>query len=286
MQFILSGLGNWYSMWKTIREAALAADRLGFHGLALPDHFLWGAEAVKWEGVVEGFDATLDSWTALAHLAAITDTIRLGTLVTPMSLRPPTILAKIVATLDVISGGRVFLGVGAGWSKREFEVYGEWAEPRVRVDKTAEAVEVVKRLWTMDRAEFNGRHYVVRDGVLEPKPVQKPYPPLVFGGENKRMLTLAGLHADICYIPPWVKMGVEKARAIVDLAASEAGRRDKIEYAFGKTTPPTRFNPKDYEAELENASNSGYSYYVVSFPRSSYVESMTLFAKEIMPSYL
>ncbi|MEM3031565.1 MAG: LLM class flavin-dependent oxidoreductase, partial [Nitrososphaerota archaeon] len=287
MKVILAGLGNWYSVWNIVKESASTADQLGFHGLALPDHFVWGAEAASWEGVVEGFDATLDSWTAIAYLAAMTDKLRLGTLVTPMSLRPPTILAKIVATVDVISGGRVFLGVGAGWSRREFEIYGEWAEPRIRVDMTAEAVEVVRRLWTMERAEFTGRHYLLRDGVLEHKPIQKPHPPLVFGGENRRMLRLAGKYADICYIPPWVKMGVEKAREVVDAAASEAGRLGKIAYAGGRTSPPTpRFEPGVYFRDLEKAVNAGCSYYVVSFPRSSYVESMRRFASEVMPSYL
>ncbi len=282
----MAGLGNWCSMWNIIRDAATAADRLGFYGLALPDHYIWGREAAAWEGVVEGFDATLDSWTALAYLSAETERLKLGTLVTPMTLRPPAILAKIVATVDVISGGRVFLGVGAGWSRREFEVYGEWVEAAERVDKTAEAVELVKRLWTMERVDFTGRYYSVLEGVLEPKSVQKPHPPLVFGGEHLRMLRLAGKYADICYIPAWIKMGFERALLTVRTAAAEAGRGDVIAFAGGRTAPLTpKFDPEAYFKDIEKALNAGCGYYVVSFPRDSYTTSMDAFASQVMPSY-
>jgi alkanesulfonate monooxygenase SsuD/methylene tetrahydromethanopterin reductase-like flavin-dependent oxidoreductase (luciferase family) len=286
MKFIVAGLGNWYSLWNLIREAASAADRLGFYGLAIPDHYIWGREAAAWVGVVEGFDATLESWTALAYLSAETERLKLGTLVTPMSLRPPTILAKVVSTVDIISGGRVFLGVGAGWSKREFEVYSDWSEAAVRVDKTAEAVELVKKLWTMERVDFMGRYYRVRNGILEPKPIQKPHPPLVFGGERLRMLRLAGKYADICYIPPWIKMGFEKALLTVRAAASEAGRGDMIAFAGGSTSPlSSKFDPEAYIRDVEKALGIGCSYYVVSFPRDSYIQSMEAFASTVVPSF-
>lgn len=287
MRFIAVGLGNWYSMWETVKRAVIEADRLGFFGFALPDHFLWGEEAVRWEGFVEGFDATIDSWTAIAYLSGITDRLRLGTLVTPLTLRPPAILAKIVTTVDLLSKGRVFLGVGAGWSRREFEMYAEWDEPRVRVEKTAEAVRLITMLWTMSKIDFDGKYYKIHNGVFEPKPIQRPYPLLLFGGVGRRMLELAGLHADICFIPQWINMDFRRAREIVDSVAAKASRRDKLTYAGGRTSPPSnRFNESAYLQDIEQALHNGCKYYMAAFPRNTYIDSMKRFAFEIMPSYV
>ncbi len=129
----------------------------------MPDHYL------RAEG---RDDATLDSWFALAHLASITNKIHVGTMVTPIPFRPPALLAKMVATLDVISNGRTFLGIGAGWSKREFEAYGEWNNSAVRVSKTEEGVKLILSLWTEKRTDFHGKYYHSKEGILEPKPIQ------------------------------------------------------------------------------------------------------------------
>jgi len=182
MKFILS-LSNWYRHWELVSAAAIRADELGFWGLAMPDHYL------RAQG---RDDATLDSWIGLCHLASKTSAIHVGTMVTPIPFRPPAILAKMVSTVDVISMGRTFLGVGAGWSRREFEAYSEWNEPSVRVAKTEEGLRLILDFWTKDKVEFQGKYYHAIGGVLEPKPIQKPHPPLLFGGLSRRMLQLAG----------------------------------------------------------------------------------------------
>ena len=133
MEFILAIGGNWYSGWQDIKKAVPEADRLGFWGFVMPDHYMWGQNM--------GGDSTLDTWISLAYLASKTENIRLGTLVTPIPFRSPSILAKMISTLDTISQGRVVLGVGAGWSQAEFEGYSEWNEPKIRVDKTEEGLE-------------------------------------------------------------------------------------------------------------------------------------------------
>src|SRR3989442_147583 len=92
-------------------------------------------------------DSTLESWIALTYIAAKTQNIKLGTIVTPIPFRPPAILAKMVATMDVLSSGRAILGVGAGWSQTEFEGYSTWDDPKTRVDKTREGVELILQLW-------------------------------------------------------------------------------------------------------------------------------------------
>lgn len=107
----------------------------------------------------------------------------------------------MVSTLDVLTDGRTVLGIGAGSSQSEFEAYSLWDTARVRVEKTAEAVQSVLRLWTKRTVDFAGKYFRAKGAVLEPKPRQKPHPPLIFGGIGPRMLQIAGRYADICLIP-------------------------------------------------------------------------------------
>lgn len=108
MRFFFAGLGNFHRSWKLIEEAVPIADDLGFYGVLFPDHFMWNRDRMPER------NSTLDTWTAISYLAAKTRRLMLGTLVTPIPLRPPGVLARTVATVDVISSGRAILGVGAG----------------------------------------------------------------------------------------------------------------------------------------------------------------------------
>ena len=161
-------------------RAAKLAEEAGLDSFLVWDHYM-----------LPQTDQTLEALALLGYLAGRTERIRLGTCVTPLPLRPPGILAKAVATLDVLSGGRIILGVGAGWHRPEFEAYSEWLDDAARVDKTEEALRLMIELWTKPRVSFSGKYYRVRDAVLEPKPVQKPHPPLWFGTAGRRMLGLA-----------------------------------------------------------------------------------------------
>jgi alkanesulfonate monooxygenase SsuD/methylene tetrahydromethanopterin reductase-like flavin-dependent oxidoreductase (luciferase family) len=114
LRFILQA-GNWSAQWQLIEKAVPLADEMGFWGFLMPDHYMWGED--------RGGNSTLETWTTLSYLAGKTKRLKLGTLVTPIPFRPPGILAKEVSTLDVISGGRTILGIGAGWSQTEFEGY-------------------------------------------------------------------------------------------------------------------------------------------------------------------
>ena len=128
-----------------------------------------------------------DAWTTLAALAARTTTLRLGTLVSPATFRAPALLANAAATADHVSGGRIELGIGAGWNEREHRAFGfPFPETSVRVEMFAEQLEIVHRLWTEERVDFRGRHYVLEDAPGLPKPVQRPHPPLIVGGGGRR----------------------------------------------------------------------------------------------------
>lgn len=280
MKFLLGGLGNFYGFWKLAEQAVHAADDLGYYGVVFPDHFMWDRREMP------DRNSTLDTWTMLSYLAAKTDTLRLGTLVTPIPFRPPGILAKTVSTLDIISSGRVFLGVGAGWSQTEFEGYGEWDDPKTRVDKTEEGIQLILRLWQEEKVDFQGKFYKARGAVLDPKPVQKPHPPLLFGGISWRMLRLAGRFGNMCYIAPWVRITFKRAKSIVEREARRVGRHDQLSFGAGSPTFQGRhFDIKAAQQGIQTASDSGCEFYITSFPRDDYLHSEKEFAAEIIPSY-
>jgi F420-dependent oxidoreductase-like protein len=143
--------------------------------------------------------ACLEGWTLLAALAAQTERLRLGLLVTSNLYRSPPVLAKIATTVDLISGGRLLLGLGAGWSSPEQDAYGA---PRLsateRIGRLAEACQIIVRAWTQDAFDFDGRYYQLKGVHAQPKPIQQPYPPILIGGRGERLtLRVVAEHADI-----------------------------------------------------------------------------------------
>jgi alkanesulfonate monooxygenase SsuD/methylene tetrahydromethanopterin reductase-like flavin-dependent oxidoreductase (luciferase family) len=285
MKFFLGGLGNWPSDYPQVEKAVLLAEDSGFDGALIPDHYQYGSSPLLQFG---NPNSTLDAWIALTYLAGKTTRIHLGTLVTPIPFRPPGITAKMVTTLDVLSGGRVIFGVGAGWSKTEFEGYSTWDKPKIRVDKTKEGLELMIKLWTQDKVTHKGTHYKAKNAVLDPKPVQTPYPKLLFGGAGKRMLKLAGKYADICYTPRLsAKTDIAAMRDTVLQAAKRANRVNKLAFLGGTIfTFRTSYNPEQYVRRIEQSRNAGDKYYLVALPRSkAFFDNLKSFAKDIMPSF-
>jgi F420-dependent oxidoreductase-like protein len=161
--------------WEQWLALAAAAEEAGIEALFRSDHYL-SLEA-------PGERASLDAWTTLAGLAARTSRIRLGTLVSPATFRHPSVLAKAVATVDHISGGRVELGLGAGWMELEHRAYGfDFPPTSERVARFAEQLEIVHRVWTEEATTFRGRFYELEECPGLPKPLQRPRPPIIVGG--------------------------------------------------------------------------------------------------------
>ncbi len=266
LKFILTGLGNLYLSWKLVVAGVQEAEEAGYWGVVFPDQYMWDPSHLGVD-TYHGIDSTVETWMALTHLAAKTKRTRLGTWVTPIPLRPPGVLAKMVSTLDLVSGGRCLLGVGAGSTRRMFEAYSQWEPPKVRVDKTREGVELILKLWSEEKVDYNGRYYKAKGEVLDPKPVQKPHPPLLFGGAGRRMLQLAGMYADICYVPPWSKMSQEQAREVVLAEARRNKRQSRITFAYAHTPlgPTGHYDRKDYGKHVEEASKNGFEYFITAF---------------------
>jgi F420-dependent oxidoreductase-like protein len=165
--------------WQQWCDLADACEEHGVATLYRSDHYISQAN--------ETGNVAHDAWTTLAALASRTTTLRFGTLVSPATFRLPGLLANAVATVDHVSGGRIELGLGGGWMEREHRAYGfPFPETSVRLEMFAEQLEIVHRLWTEDRVDFRGRHYELEDAPAQPKPVQKPHPPLLVGGSGTR----------------------------------------------------------------------------------------------------
>jgi F420-dependent oxidoreductase-like protein len=176
--------------WDEWVALARACEDNGLEGLFRSDHYQ-SVFAIPGRG-------SLDAWATLAGLAAVTERIRLGTMVSPATFRRPSILARMVATVDHISSGRVELGLGAGWNQAEHEAYGfPFPDLGERIEILAEQLEIVHRQWTEDEFSFEGRHYRLQSSRAEPKPLQQPHPPIVMGGAGgPRAARLAARWAD------------------------------------------------------------------------------------------
>ncbi|MFQ5477894.1 MAG: LLM class F420-dependent oxidoreductase [Candidatus Binatia bacterium] len=176
----MRGLEGGTEQWSTAKAVAQRLEDLGYDSLWLYDHFHTVPRAEV--------QPTLECWTTMAALAEATSQIRLGQLVTCSLYRNPAYLAKISACVDVISGGRVDVGIGAGWKEEEFDAYGyQFPSIRERLDRMADTARILKAMWTEERATVTGKHYSVENAINEPKPLQKPHPPIWIGTQGEKV---------------------------------------------------------------------------------------------------
>jgi F420-dependent oxidoreductase-like protein len=175
--------------WSGVLELAQHAEQTGWDGVWFADHFMPNSE--------DAIGDTLECWGVLAALAAVVPRVRLGSLVCGNTYRHPAVLANMAATVDVVSGGRLVLGLGAGWQENEHAKYGiAFHDVGGRLARLEEACALIKALTTQERASFEGRYYRLDDAPLEPKPLQRPLPLLVGGGGEKVTLRIAATYAD------------------------------------------------------------------------------------------
>jgi F420-dependent oxidoreductase-like protein len=179
----------------SLKNLITKAENSGFDSFWVMDHF----HQIQFVGRPE--EPMLEGWTVISMLAAITTKIKLGTLVTGIIYRYPSVLAKITATLDVLSKGRLFMGIGAGWNEQESLAYGiSFPSNQERMLRLEEAIQVIRKMWTEEPyASFNGKYYQIRNAYCNPKPIQKPSPPILIGGSGERKtLKIVAKYADAC----------------------------------------------------------------------------------------
>lgn len=191
--------------WERIRERAMLAEELNYHSVWLIDHFVGGAERNQ---------NLPECLTTLSALAAVTNRIRVGSLVLGNSYRNPALLAKALATIDSISRGRLEVGIGAGWFEADYEAYGYRFEPiRIRLEQLEESLQILKLMLSDKQATFNGKHYSIKDAPNVPRAVQKPHPPITVAGIGEKvMLRIVARHAD-----RWNFVGVKEPEKKIEV---------------------------------------------------------------------
>ena len=205
--------------WADTLEIAQHAEKTGWDGVWYADHFMPNAADTS--------GPTSECWTTLAGLAAAVPRVRIGALVTGNTYRHPAVLAKMAASVDNISGGRCVLGLGAGWQENEHQAYGiPFHTLGGRMRRFEEACEVITSLFSNDKSNFAGKHYVLTDAPLAPKPVQQPLPLLIGGGGEQRTLRIAAKYANEWNVWDTPEVLAHKG-AILDRYCEEIGRDPK-----------------------------------------------------------
>ncbi|MGA2790246.1 MAG: LLM class F420-dependent oxidoreductase [Candidatus Bathyarchaeia archaeon] len=283
-----------------LRTLAQNAERLGFDSFWVMDHFH------QIQNVGQAQEPMLEGWTTQAVVAGLTEKIKLGTLVTGIVYRHPSVLAKIGATLDVLSKGRLFMGIGAAWNVEEARAYGIPFPPvGERMRRLEEAAQIISKMWTEERASFNGKFYQIRDAYCNPKPIQKPHPPLMIGGSGeRRTLKIVAKYADACNIFGSVetvrrKLGVLRehcrlvGRDYDSILKTKLGHvvidnnKENVTEAI-KGLPEDRRReyaiygtPEEVRKQIEAFRDVGIEYLIVNLEPDRELQALDLFASEV-----
>jgi F420-dependent oxidoreductase-like protein len=282
------------------------AERLGYDSVWLDDHF-YGVITPAW-------DDSLECWTLMSALARETSTIRFGTLVACNNYRHPPLVAKMAASLDRISNGRLEFGLGAGWYEQEHVGYGyDFAPIGTRLRQLDEALRICRLMWTQEKATFTGRHYRVHEAWCNPKPVQKPHPPVMIGGGGEKvLLRIVAEHADEWNFGGSVSEFRQKLPILAahcdavgrDPAAIEKSwfgnvvicetedrlqrRLQKRAHRLGTAAYDLRSivgTPASVIARMREYVAIGVSHFIAMFGRVDRLEATELFAREVIPAF-
>ena len=171
------------------KDVALKAEKLGYSAGYVYDHFV-PHPGNKRQGPF------LEAYTLLSAIASVTSRLRIGQVVTCNSYRQPSILAKVTSTLDAISNGRLEFGIGAGWFEYEYNSYGyKFDSGLSRIEQLDESITIIKKMWQNEKSSFHGKHYFVKNAICNPKPIQKPHPPIMVGGAGNKLMQVVAKHA-------------------------------------------------------------------------------------------
>jgi len=232
----------------------------------------------------------LEGYSALSYLAGLTKRVRLGTLVTGVHYRHPGILVKTVTTLDVLSGGRAYLGIGAGWNEQESRGLGVPFPPlKDRFEQLEEALQIAHQMWKGDRAPFNGKHYQLTDPLNSPPALAQPHPPIMIGGGGEqKTLRLVAQYADACNL--FARMGDDVLRTKLDILRGHCeavGRPyDAIERTALNTVniAPSAMSAADVIASCQSLAKLGFQHVIFNMPNVHDLTPLETFGREIIPA--
>jgi F420-dependent oxidoreductase-like protein len=265
-----------------LAEIARTAEEAGFASVWVMDHFF----QIPPVGPAE--QEMLEGYSALSYLAGVTERVKLGTLVTGVTYRHPGVLAKTVTTLDVLSGGRAYLGIGAAWFDREHHGLGvPFPSLRERFERLEEALRIVKQFWSGKAEPFQGKHYKLTETLGSPAPVSRPSPPILIGGMGeKRTLRLVARYADACNLFAFVGAAAlgQKLDALKRHCEAEGRSYEEIEKTTLGTANLAKQSPKDIVAQCRELGRLGIGHAIFNFPHVDRLEPLATFGKEVIPA--
>jgi F420-dependent oxidoreductase-like protein len=284
-----------------LRKLVGRAESFGFDSFWVMDHFH------QIRNVGELHEPMLEGWTTQSVVAGFTSKIKLGTLVTGIVYRHPSVLAKIGATFDVLSKGRLYMGIGAAWNVDEANAYGIPFPPvKERMQRLEEAVQIIRRMWTEENATFSGKFYQIRGAYCNPKPIQKPHPPIMIGGSGeRRTLKIAAKYGDACNVFGSVETVKKKLKVLSEhcrlvgrdydsIVKTKLGHvvidkdKEKVTQAI-KHLPEDRRRefaiygtPEEVRRQIEAFRDAGIEYLIVNLEPANELQALDLFANEVL----
>jgi F420-dependent oxidoreductase-like protein len=283
-----------------LRNLVGHAESYGFDSFWVMDHFH------QIMNVGEAQEPMLEGWTTQSVVAGFTSKIKLGTLVTGIIYRYPSVLAKVGATLDVLSKGRLIMGIGAAWNVDEATAYGIPFPPvKERMQRLEEAVQVIEKMWTEEKATFSGKFYQLRNAYCNPKPIQKPRPPIMIGGSGeRRTLKIVAKYADACNVFGSVETVRKKLSVLREhcrsvgtdydrIVKTKLGHvvidkdRNKVAEVIKKLPEDRRREyvisgtPEEVRLQVEAFKDAGIEYLIVNLEPDAELQALELFANEV-----
>lgn len=296
--------GEKAEIFENIKRMARFAEDGGVDSFWVPDHLMQIPSAGDLN------EPMLEGWVTISSLSQVTRRIMLGTLVSGIIYRSPALLAKMGSTLDVISGGRLLMGIGAGWFELEAMAYGINFYPALeRLLRLKESVQIIREMWSRERSTFIGQYYQVEDAYCNPRPVQLPHPPIIIGGNSKTVLDLVSRYADGCNLyngsPEMVKGQLETLknycrisnRDYDGLIRSRLGRliigsQEEVSAGLGrcgvideKMNYPVYGTPEQVRASIRAFVDAGLDYLIFNFEPGTEEKSLKLFTEEVIPYF-
>lgn len=265
---------------KILTSIAKTADEGGFSSLWVMDHFFQIGHLGKPE------EPMLEAYTTLGYLAGITDRVMLGTMVTGVIYRYPALLIKAVTALDVVSGGRAYFGVGAGWNEEESHALGfEFPPIKTRFEQLEDTLQLAKQMWNDDDKEFKGKQFTVPRPINHPQAVQKPHPPILIGGVGeKKTLKFVAQYGDACNL--FARLGDDELKrklGILKEHCKDVGRNYNDIEKTVLDQVPSDFKPQDVIDSAKKMRDLGFTHFIIGIPDNKSSVPVKKIAEEVIP---
>ena len=269
------------SIADTLTEIMKACEKGGFYSVWPMDHFF----QIGNHGPPE--HEMLETYTLMGYMAGITKNIKIGALVTGVIYRHPGILAKTVTTLDVLSKGRAYLGIGAAWNELESKSLGVPFPPlKERFERLEETLKIVKQMWAGDEKPFNGKYYHLERPLNSPQPITKPHPPIIIGGTGeKKTLKLVAKYADGCNIFAQIYDFAKQKLDVLKMHCEKVGRNyDEIEKTFLVTVDFSKITVDQLNADLKKYAELGFTHGIFTIRQDHDLKVIEKISNEVIPS--